>query len=108
MSKECYREVFTTKFNLLFGYPRTDTCSSCDKFEAEIKVLNLELSGNVSEEKKKELNYKIKQITTENQVNKLKATTFYTRKRMSRLASKKDVEKEAIVWTTKKTYHCLI
>ena len=30
MSYENFRETFSTKFNISFGYPRSDTCSTCD------------------------------------------------------------------------------
>jgi len=30
VSERSYREVFVTKFNLGFGSPRPDTCSTCD------------------------------------------------------------------------------
>lgn len=35
VSYESYRSIFNNNFNISFGYPRTDTCSTCDKFTAE-------------------------------------------------------------------------
>lgn len=44
VSYEAYRKIFNSKFNISFGYPRSDSCSTCDKHSAEIKVLNLKLN----------------------------------------------------------------
>ena len=38
ISYESYRTVFNRDFNIAFGYPRTDTCSACDKYVVEKKV----------------------------------------------------------------------
>lgn len=96
VSLESYRKIFNNRFNISFGYPRKDTCSICDKFQAEVKGLNARLSQNVSEEEKLEITNKIKGLTTENQVHNLKAVTFYTRKRIARKYSKKTESYEAI------------
>lgn len=31
-SYESYRHIFNTQFNISFGYPRMDTCSTCDTY----------------------------------------------------------------------------
>ncbi|KAK4877692.1 hypothetical protein RN001_010198 [Aquatica leii] len=36
---ESYRNIFNRKFNISFGYPRVETCSTCDEFAAKIKNL---------------------------------------------------------------------
>lgn len=41
VSYETYRTLFTTKFNINFGYLRTDTCNMCDKFLAKKRSLEL-------------------------------------------------------------------
>ena len=46
--KESYRKIFTTRFNVSFGYPRQDTCSKCDEIRAKIE-------GNPNEDEKREL-----------------------------------------------------
>lgn len=50
VSFETHRTVFNEKFNLSFGYPRTDTCSSCETFQEEIKGLSAQLSKCSKEE----------------------------------------------------------
>ena len=32
-----YREYFNTNFNLTFGTPKTDTCTTCDELDAKIR-----------------------------------------------------------------------
>ena len=38
VSYEYYRAIFTDNFNIGFGYPRSDTCSTCDEDKSEIKI----------------------------------------------------------------------
>lgn len=79
-----------------FGYPRPDTCSECDKFQAELKGLIAQHSKTTTEQEKLEVTKKIERITTENQVYKMKAVTFYSRKRIARKYSMKNPEHQAI------------
>ncbi|XP_047142515.1 uncharacterized protein LOC124816832 [Hydra vulgaris] len=39
-SRESYRQIFTEKFNIAFGYTRKDTCSTCDRFKIELSKYN--------------------------------------------------------------------
>lgn len=39
VSYESYRHIFNTHFNIAFGYPRMDICSTCDAYLAKVKVL---------------------------------------------------------------------
>ena len=43
-SFEKYRKIFNTKFNIGFGCPRKDTCSTCDRFLAEIGHLEKQIT----------------------------------------------------------------
>lgn len=95
ISYETYRAIFNTKFNISFGYPRSDTCSSCDEFVAKLAVLNAR-NANVTLQEKEKIQNEIKQITVENEVHKKKAETFYTRKRSARKYSLTHIEAEAI------------
>lgn len=96
VSYETYRTIFNTKFNIAFGYPRSDTCSSCDQFIARIKVLNTKHSETASLEEKDKISREIRQLTTENELHKKKANTFYVRKKNARLYSRTHVDVEAI------------
>lgn len=95
VSLETYRKIFNEDYNISFGYPRTDTCSTCDKLKAQIDILNKELS-EASANEKVSIENRIKTLTTESQLHKMKSVTFYTRKRESRKESKKKDWKESI------------
>uniref|UniRef100_A0A1X7T8T3 Uncharacterized protein n=1 Tax=Amphimedon queenslandica TaxID=400682 RepID=A0A1X7T8T3_AMPQE len=36
VSEHFYHDVFVSEFNIYFGYPRTDTCSTCDGLSVKI------------------------------------------------------------------------
>ena len=38
-----YRKIFTEEFNLSFGYPRSDTCETCDLLQIAIKASDSEV-----------------------------------------------------------------
>lgn len=67
VSYKVYWSIFTTKFNIKFGLPRTDTCTMCDMFRQKI-----EASKDKQEEKKQEA---LKELHLR------KAEAFYTLKR---------------------------
>lgn len=78
VSYDTYKHIFNTKFNLSFGYPRTDTCSTCDKFHAILRTLSTDSNAD-----------EIKQLTLANEIHKRKAQTFYDRKKNARLNAKR-------------------
>ncbi|XP_072401358.1 uncharacterized protein [Diabrotica undecimpunctata] len=98
VSYEFYRGIFNTKFNISFGYPRSDTCSECDKFLAEMKSLKLSLEHLPvgTEVSRQEIEAHIGKLHIANSVHKAKAETFYDRKRSARKKAMKTVEMEAI------------
>ncbi|XP_050308916.1 uncharacterized protein LOC126745187 [Anthonomus grandis grandis] len=97
VSYEFYRKIFNTRFNLSFRYPRSDTCSECDQFLANIKVLEMKLkTENGNEEEKKRTEAEIQKLGVLNRVHKAKAEKFYEKKRVfMQYASTKD-DTEAI------------
>ena len=48
-SEHFYHDIFVREFNIHFGYPRTDTCGTCDSLK-----LNIEASTDVSEKNRLE------------------------------------------------------
>ncbi|KAJ8884382.1 hypothetical protein PR048_016239 [Dryococelus australis] len=46
--KEYYSKIVNTRFSIAFGYPRNDTCSSCDKYQADVTALQHTLSAQVA------------------------------------------------------------
>ena len=43
VKKWLYRKIFTEEFNLSFGYPRSDTCETCDLLQIAIKASDSEV-----------------------------------------------------------------
>lgn len=87
ISYETYRKN-CKKYKISFGYPRSDTCSTCDKCLAEMQALEHSTDPFVESRKKK--------LTNLNNLHKSKAQTFYSRKRAAKNFSKTDVAFEAI------------
>lgn len=88
VSYETYRTIFCKDFNIAFGYPRTDTCSACDEFTAKSKSLESEKNGTNDPIRTALLDHDILKLYTENKLHKLKASTFYERKRIARILSR--------------------
>lgn len=81
VSYETFRGIFENNFNISFGYPRKDTCSTCDSLKAEISLL--------TETTKSTLDNEVGQIAVDDLARKLdekvlhlkKSERFYTLKR---------------------------
>ncbi|KAG8289470.1 hypothetical protein J6590_108551 [Homalodisca vitripennis] len=95
VSLEKYRQIFNTNFNLSFGYPRCDTCSTCDELTVNIESIQSKLAlladnHNDFAKLNCELFYKKKELHLR------RADSFYTIKRNARLEAQRDKTKEAI------------
>lgn len=42
ISEHMYHDIFVTEYNIHFGYPRTDTCSTCDNLTMQIQAASAE------------------------------------------------------------------
>lgn len=105
---ETYRTIFVKKFNISFGYPKSDTCSTCDEYLAKKKVLECERDTadttsnpdcSNKEESKKPKNVILKEInklTILHNVHLAKAKSFYIIKRSAKQSSRKSELKESI------------
>lgn len=87
ISYETYRNIFNNDFNIAFGYPRTDTCSTCDQFKVKLDALQLEIKAPNDLQHESLLKKDILKLSTEKKLHLLKAQTFYTRKRLARIYS---------------------
>ena len=38
ISEHMYHDIFVTNYNIQFGYPRTDTCSTCENLTMQIQA----------------------------------------------------------------------
>jgi hypothetical protein len=75
VSYESYRRIFCESFNISFGYPRTDTCSTCDQFSVKVKALELDLK-NAPESEKTNITINLNKLKVENDLHKRKAEQF--------------------------------
>lgn len=97
ISLEKYREIFNIKFNLTFGYPRCDTCSTCDEFTVQIESVHSKLSlPTTTRNEVLKLNYELKNLLQKKELHLKRADSFYKLKKNARLAAQKDKTKEAI------------
>ncbi|CAH1115710.1 unnamed protein product [Psylliodes chrysocephalus] len=94
ISYQTYREVFKKKFDIGFGYPRTDTCSECDQFTVLMKATK-RINDNLEE---------IKKLKKEKELHSRRSQTFYYRKRNARKKSQKEKRFECVAMDYQKKY----
>lgn len=87
-SYNLYLKTFNNSFNIAFGYPRCDTCSTCDAFIVKLKDIEAQLNSTADEAGKNTLTLAKKKIKVDHDLHKRRAETFYERKRTSREAAK--------------------
>ena len=95
ISYEKFRQTFVEKFNIAFGYPRMDTCATCDEQKAKETMLQKSL-GNSSGDSRIQLEKDLSDLQNQMKLHKLKAEWFYRRKRDAKNESRKSVKTEAI------------
>lgn len=71
VSYEIYRCILNSEFNISFGYPRTDTFTTCDECLAKLKTLSIENDEN-----------EITNLTTMNVLHKKKKPKHFTHARV--------------------------
>lgn len=96
VSYETYRQIFNTKYNISFGYPRSDSCSMCDQYIAKLLHLEqkLKTSNSVNEKFHCVTELRKTNIAKTEHVNK--ANKFYDRKRLAKNFARKRTDSEAI------------
>ena len=97
ISYEKFRHTFVTKFNIAFGYPRSDTCSTCDEQKASANNVETAKTKTCNPEEIKKLDEELRKLHDQMKLHKLQADWFYKRKIISRNEAKQDVKREAIV-----------
>ena len=91
-----FREIFDGNFNISFGYPRKDTCSSCDIMKSEISILEDNITKASDEELKTSIALELKKKQVEKKLHLARSEKFYSIKRNCRKQSNKNEEVEAI------------
>jgi len=107
-SYESYRTIFNSEFNIAFGYPRTDTCSTCDSLVAKISYIQTELqacNSNTDTQQTVKLQREFKKLTEEHELHKRKSEVFYSRKREARKKAEKNEDFEAVAFDYQKNLY---
>ena len=101
VSYRSYLQIFNTKYNIAFGYPRSDTCSTCDSTKIELQAIenNFVLSDGFKTKR-------LQEIKMASELHQRRAKEFYTRKRAARLRSKTDEKFHAITLDFSKKPMC--
>lgn len=101
---ETYRQIFNNKFNISFGYPRSDTCSQCDEYKIKKKNIESQLKTASTEAQKSALDLECKDIDSDKTIHLLRANKWYKLKRQSKIRSRTDQLKESIVYDYAKNH----
>jgi len=85
-----YRETFSNKFDIGFGYPRCDTCSACDEYIAKVNDIKKRIKETTDGVEITDLNKEKRALKVAQECHKRKAEAFYERKRVIRETAKTD------------------
>jgi len=96
ISYEKFREHFTTNFNISFGYPRTDTCSTCDALKAKEESIDKAKINTNDAEELHQLDAQLKTLQTKRELHLKKADWFYRIKRNAKKQARKNEKIAAI------------
>ncbi|CAG9829584.1 unnamed protein product [Diabrotica balteata] len=79
ISFEFYRKIFNNNFNIKFGFPRSDTCSSCDKYTAVKTALLKNKNDSTTPENDTKILQELRKKKIEHKLHLRKAEVFYDR-----------------------------
>ncbi|XP_029108858.1 uncharacterized protein stbd1 isoform X1 [Scleropages formosus] len=83
---ETYRKIFNEHFNISFGYPQSDTCSTCNENLAKLKCKDAKLNNDSSEDDG--LLSRRLDSSSQHELHQRKAEVFYERKRVAKEKAK--------------------
>ena len=87
-SYESYRKILNNKFNISFGYPRSDTCSTCDRLAAKLACLDSEILAGAGDAPAHQ--EEGRQANVEKELHQRKVQVFYVRKRAAKRMAQQD------------------
>lgn len=96
ISYESYRKIFVSNYNISFGYPRTDTCSTCDQFKADLSEVEAKIAIQKVDSSKKGLIRDKNKMISASMDHKKTAKNFYDLKKIARIKSQKNPTVSAI------------
>ena len=99
-SYESYRKIFNNKFNISFGYPRSDTCSTCERLAAKPACLDSEIQAGAGDAPAHQ--EERHQANVEKELHQRKAQVFYDRKKAAKRMAQQDPTTLAVAFDFQK------
>lgn len=96
MQYESFRCIFENNFNISFGYPRKDTCSTCDTMKADIFSLTEKSKSNLDGPDKERAQQELDNKLREKELHLKRSERFYKLKESYRKRCMKSKSMEAI------------
>lgn len=84
VSYETYRNVFNKKFNVSFGYPRSDTCSTCNVHTNKCIELTTKIKNLANGDEKSKAETELRQMEVLKKCNLKQAEKCNSRKKLCR------------------------
>lgn len=107
VSYESYRKIFRNSYNISFGYPRKDTCSTCDTFTVKLKYIENKIKAEEEASLKASLLAEQKRLLTQKSLHLRQADQFYARKgEAAKKAKKMPQTYAAFAMDYQKIYQC--
>lgn len=106
VSYESFREFFQSKFNISFGYPRKDTCSTCDSLKSEICAFMEKLKSSSDPHTLEKTAQDLQSKEKERELHLKKSERFYELKKSFRKKSVKSSTIEAVTMDFQKNLPC--
>lgn len=69
VSYDSFREIFNRDYNFSFGYPRKDTCSTCDTNKSRKAQFDQSIASATNEDEKLDLRTDLKQFLVEEKLH---------------------------------------
>lgn len=76
-----YETVFNKRFNVSFGYPRSDTCSTCDVPTTKCTELTTKIKNLANGDEKSKAETELRQMEVLKKIHLKQAETFYSKKK---------------------------
>lgn len=105
ISYDSFREIFNHDYNFSFGYPRKDTCSTCDSNKSKKAAFETSIAS-ASEAEKIILQNDLDKLLVEEKLHLSKSAKFYELKSLYKRKSRKSPDLEAITMDYQKNLHC--
>lgn len=95
VSYDSFRDIFNNDYNFSFGYPRKDTCSTCDSNKSNKAAIEQSLA-TATDDEKITLEENLNKLVIEEKLHLKKSEKFYDLKSKYKKKARKTLDMEAI------------